>query len=475
MTDKARHTGTALIYAINRTQDWWSHVGDNLGYERSLVVTDIRNTGDICVVEDFYRYYTSFYRNHSLDSNLLSAAQVEEVIARCRLLRFLPKRRAAAMALAMAAAFDTILETEQPSVILSFPIDRYVSDVLEIRARARSIPYFELTASAIEDMCMLLYRGRLIKRATQPERELVERCIRGIVDPLFTPKYVQGRSNFTVTRFLKVFYYFRLRAVVFKIISWCKRDPLNLHYLDAQSFLGHKPHLSDARITGMVDHQWRSRLEAMPKEKRLLIGLQLFPEASIDYWIDDLKMIEHEDLLVDVASAFSKAGFLILVKDHPLQFGFRQVELLERLLKLPNVVLVPYEVSGNELLALSGVSFTCTGTLGLQAALLGMQSIVTENYYSTPGDFTLLENRQQVSGLPARILPEVTGEALAARQISIIENLLRGSFPGDFLSFRNFDPGNPSPGIAQMARVLGDQMTELKTEVLSLSRSVPID
>ena len=45
-----------------------------------------------------------------------------------------------------------------------------------------------------------------------------------------------------------------------------------------------------------------------------------------------------------------QAGYHIFVKDHPLQFGFRQRELFERLSKLPLGHLVPYDVSANFLL-----------------------------------------------------------------------------------------------------------------------------
>ena len=55
-----------------------------------------------------------------------------------------------------------------------------------------------------------------------------------------------------------------------------------------------------------------------------MFGLQLFPEASIDYWLRNVELIDHDNLVVDAARSFSEQGFLVLVKDHPSQFGFRQ-------------------------------------------------------------------------------------------------------------------------------------------------------
>lgn len=213
----------------------------------------------------------------------------------------------------------------------------------------------------------------------------------------------------------------------------------------------------------MVDVDWRNKLDRFAPEKRVFFGLQLFPEASIDYWIPDLELIKHEDLLVDAATAFSEAGYLVLVKDHPLQFGFRQRGLIERLLKLSNVVFVPYEVSGNEVLSKCGVNFTCTGTLGLQAGLLGLKSITTKSYYYTPSDFILLDSRKSVADLPARV--EATPVAdLGARQRRIIANLLRGSFKSDFFSFQNFDPAAPSRGATDMGRLAGEEIRLLLSQ-----------
>jgi hypothetical protein len=456
----AKMTGSVLIYTIHRVEPWWAEIGRNMGYARSATVSDIRGDGDYDVVDDFYAAYARHYKASATASALLDEAQITDIIARCRLLRWLPKRRAAAMALAMADAFEKVLDAEQPAVIAAFPMDRYVSDVLERVGAKRGIPFFELTASAVPSMSMLLYRGQLITRAADPAPELVEKIVHEIADPLFTPAYVQGAKRFTPAKWLRVFAYFRLRGRFFKGLSLVKRDPLGLHYLDAQAFLGHKPRLSDIRMCKMVEEDWRAKAEAFPADKRLFIGLQLFPEASIDYWIPDLEMIAHEDLLFDVAQAFTGAGYAVLVKDHPLQFGFRQVALLDRLKRLPNVVIVPYEVSGNEVLDACGVNFTCTGTLGLQAALTGKVSITTSCYYTTPEDFILFNHRSEVADLPRRVAAAVVPDDLAARQRRIVAHLLKGSFESDFFSFKGFDATAPTQSVGELGRAFGEEVTQ---------------
>lgn len=444
---------SVLIYAINRTDAWWKHVGDNLGFSRNVVVTDIRGTGDCDVIDDFYAEFDR--QSRASRPLVLDTAELDDVIARCRLLRWLPRAQAAAMVRGMEFAFGRVLDSVKPAIVVSFPIDRYVSDVLERLAGKRGMPYVELTASLISGMAMLMYRGQLVKTGYRPSEDELDARVKEIANPSFTPSYVQNSVRYTATRWLRTFAYFRIRGHGFKLISWLKRDPLNLHYLDAQAFLGHKPRLSDLRVLKMVDWQWRDRLADFPPERRVFFGLQLFPEASIDYWLANRDLIDYENLMVDAAQAFSRAGWLVLVKDHPSQFGFRQSELIERLRALPNVVFVPYDVSGNEVMSLVKCNFTLTGTLGLQAALLGLTSLVAPTYYTTPDDFVLIRERADAHTLPDRVALTAPATDVAKRQRRVLGQLMEGSFVGDFFSFRGFRRESPAPSVAALASELG--------------------
>ena len=453
---------SALIYAIHRTHPWWAQVGSHMGFDTVTVLTDRRGEGDRSTTDAYYRAFKARHAAQDRSSALLTAAEVEDIIARCRVLRWQTVRKASAMALAMADAMEAMLEAVKPDVIVSFPIDNYNQDVLARRARARSIPYFEVTASALPDMCMLMHRGRLITSDERPDPAQVEARIREIADPLFTPAYVQGQAAYTPARFFRTLGYFRLRAAWFKLYSWLRNDPLNIHYLDAQPDLGHKARVRDVRVTGMVETDWQEKLAAFPRNRRVFMGLQVFPEAAIDYWLDDLDLIRHEDFLVEAARRFTAAGFQIVVKDHPLQFGFRQTGLLDRLKALPDVIIVPYEVSGNAVLAQCEINLTATGTLGLQCALMGGTAITGEAYYVTnDDDFLVIRTWADLDGLPERVAARGVPASLPDRQRRIIARLMRGSFKADFHSFKGFDAANPNPGAAELGRQLGAQIRKL--------------
>jgi hypothetical protein len=336
------------------------------------------------------------------------------------------------MIVAMEISVARVLDEFSPDIVLSFPIDRYVSDILQRLSHKRGIPYVELTASLISGMCMLMRRGELLQFADKTDQRLLDQYVELIAKPSFTPSYVQSAANYNYIRWLKIYLYFQIRGWGFKLISWLKRDPLSLHYLDAQSFLGHKPKIRDIQILKLVDFNWRHKLENFPKSHRVFFGLQLFPEASIDYWVSNLNLIDYENLMLHAAKVFSDAGYIILVKDHPSQFGFRQCQFIERLLAIPNVLFVPYEISGNEVVSLVDINFTLTGTLGLQSALLGLKSIIAPNYYQTNDDFLIFNNAEEISAIPVVLQTWQPRSELAECRYRIIDHLMRGSFVGDF-------------------------------------------
>ena len=452
-------TQSVMIFGIHRTSDWWRYIGQNIGFEHTFVVTELRNEGDISITDNFYKALKNRQSPSASPNDFFTEAEIKDIIARCRVLRWLNESLARSMLNAMAAVFDELLDIHKPSIILSFTIDRYVTDVLERRAAQRNIPFLELTASVFSGMSMLLQRGKPVELESVPKREVVYEKIQELIDPTYVASYAAKKNPYNRFKFIKTLGYFRLRAFVFKIISWWNRDVLGLHYLDAQPFLGHKCRWKDIRITKLIDFDWKQKLTEFPREKRVLFGLQLFPEASIDYWIDDLELIQHEAMLVEAAKAFSDAGYLILVKDHPLQFGFRQTDVLLDLLAIKNVILVPYAVSAGELLSHVGVNFNCTGTLGLQATLRGMKSIVTESYYTGVGNFIKFSNREQIKDLPEHVEnQELVLKFDAGYQYKVVENLLRTSFNGELFSFAGFDKNQPAQNALELARALGERL-----------------
>ena len=99
-------------------------------------------------------------------------------------------------------------------------------DVLQRRAVARGIPYYELTASVFSGMSMLLNRGRLVQAEDDPQEQIVKEKEAELVDPTYVASYVPRKRTYTAGKFIRTLAYFRTRAVALKAVSWLQRDPL---------------------------------------------------------------------------------------------------------------------------------------------------------------------------------------------------------------------------------------------------------
>ncbi len=189
----------------------------------------------------------------------------------------------------------------------------------------------------------------------------------------------------------------------------------------------------------------------------------------MDYWLKSQDMLAHDDVVVRYCEVLGRAGYRIFVKDHPLQFGFRQRELFERLSKLPFVTLVPYDVPANLLIEKCAISVTFTGTIGFQAALAGLCSVATDPYYATEQHFLHVRNAEEIGSLAERLERWRPPDDLAVTRREIMRHLAAISVEGDYFGWRKFDPGER--GSASIRRAVGAVSERALAEVFEVDRA----
>ncbi|MDP3270037.1 MAG: hypothetical protein Q8M40_13445 [Legionella sp.] len=433
-----------IFFSHHNTTPWWQFLAENLNCtSSSAVMSDLREPVDFCIVNDFYHHL----KNQNCEQIAIDHFSEEEcasIIKRCRVLRNLKKSLALSMIGSMWLTLDALIKKEKPKLIVSFIMDRYLFDVLGRITQEYNIKFVEMTASIIPDHVMLMERGKLIK-FRDPEPAEIDKSRTLLINESFTPSYVSKSKKYNNLLFWRTFLYFKLRGLAFDLIRYLKRDKLNIHYLDAKNSLNHKPRLLDYKVKSYMDDTWEHKLSLTPKDKRVFIGLQLLPEASLDYWLEDLSLLNNEELILKVCHVLGKEGYVIFVKDHPLQFGFRKREVIQKLAALSYVVLVPYEVPATLLIKECPVTVTCTGTIGFQSALAGSCSVVSNAYYSDQEHFVHFNNLMDIEGLPEKIklFQMNNSRSISEKGIDkLLNNVLSASMPGDLFSFRKFDKNN---------------------------------
>ncbi len=427
-----------VFFTIHRTTPWWKYLASRIDFADVTVLSDLRGEGDYSLVDDFYRFMRKG------DAAVAALARFgedgcDDIILRCRSLRSLDRDLAMRMIGGMAQAIELAFDRLDPRLLLSFTMDRYVMDVMARIAKARGIEFLEMTASIIPDQVFFHRRGQIVP-LREPSKEELDHAVRLICLSDFMPVYVKDAQKFSRFRFWQVFGYFVVRGAFFNVWRYLKRDRYNLHYIDSLKRLSHKVRPGDVAVLDMLRDDWQQRLEAVPKERRVFIGLQLYPEASLDYWLPSHAMLQHDDVVLRYCEVLGRADYHIFVKDHPLQFGFRQRELFDRLSKLPFATCVPYDVSANFLIEQCSVAVTFTGTIGFQAALAGLASVVTDPYYAGEGDtFLQVNDVGEIDGIVDRLEAWRQPHDLDAARPEIVRKLAGASTPGNYFTWKNFD------------------------------------
>ena len=443
-----------IFFTIHSTTSWWTYLASQIDFAEVTVLSDLRGEGDRRLVDDFYRFMKTGDPTAAAATRF-GADGCADIILRCRVLRSLDRTLALRMIGAMAQAIEVVFDDLDPDLVLTFTIDRYVMDVMARVAHRRGIDFLEMTTSIIPDQIMLMRRGRPA-RLCEPSDEGVDAAVAVLCKADFAPTYVRGAKKFSKLQFWRVFGYYALRGAFFNVWRFFKRDRYNCHYLDALKRLKHKVRVGDVKVLRLLDPHWEAKLQQVPRDKRVFLGLQLFPEASMDYWLASQEMLAHDDVIVRYCEVLGQAGYHTFIKDHPLQFGFRQRELFERLSNLPFVTLVPYEVPAAPMIANCAISVTFTGTIGLQAALAGLCSVVTDPYYATESQFLHVHDADEIGGVAGRIAQWQPPKDLAHARREIIRHLAAISADGNYFGWRNFDPGSVTAraSVDSLARTL---------------------
>jgi hypothetical protein len=429
-----------IFFTIHSTTPWWKYLASRIDFADVTVLSDLRGDGDRSLVDDLYRI---MQKGDAAEAAIACFGEegCADIILRCRVLRSIDRSLALRMIGGMTQAIERAFDELDPDLVMTFTIDRYVMDVMERTARKRGIDFLEMTTSIIPDEVMLMRRGRPVW-LRDPSNDDVDAAVGLVCKADFAPAYVRDAKRFSTARFWRVFGYYALRGAFFNIWRFLKRDRFNIHYMDALKRLKHKVRIGDVAVLRLIDRNWESRLSEVPRERRVFLGLQLFPEASMDYWLKSPGMLAHDDVLVRYCEVLGRAGYRIFVKDHPLQFGFRRRELFERLSMLPFVTLIPYDVPANLLIEKCTISVTFTGTIGFQAALAGLCSVATDPYYATEEHFLNVRNAEEIGSLAERLERWRPPDDLAVTRREIMRHLAAVSVEGDYFGWRKFDPEN---------------------------------
>ena len=122
----------------------------------------------------------------------------------------------------------------------------------------------------------------------------------------------------------------------------------------------------------------RTTLEEIETKKFVFYGFHVQPEASVDV------CGRYNENQFEIALNIWRQlppGWLLVLKEHSNAIGNRSVSFFKKLLRYPNIVLINEYTDSHQIIKKAQLVVVNTGTLGLEAALMGIPAISLSKVY----------------------------------------------------------------------------------------------
>ena len=420
-----------VLCMVRQQEEFFRYVCPRVFEGDILYLNEYRAGAGLNLMERFYR----LWRRGGGKS--LPAERVEDIIRRDRVLRTLPRAKAARMVGAMALALDHILDETQPALFIAKPVDNYIADLMYEELERRDIARFGMGAHVLNGYSRAHIRGEYVRT-----RETDDREIEAAVSQLATDNF---RPNFAIYKDLSLGVHLdkwarlNLKRAGYALKRLAERDYLNFEYLSVGPRIIRRTLMSYSGIH-YFSRDWKARAARSGKPV-VYLPLHCWPEITVDYWLSNYEFADYETGVARMVEALSKR-FFVLVKEHPWEAGGRPVEFYQALIEW-GATLIPAFTHSGEVVNASDYALVANSTVGIEAALRGKRVITLERpSYFVPELFHAVDTMEDVDALTPEILEARPLPPLDEARRMLMKHILEGCFEGDFLTLDYMKPEN---------------------------------
>ena len=322
------------------------------------------------------RRYYSFLKKEKFINKTSYLMNDRDIILRCRLLRKLKRIDALKHLYAMRVAISEFMDVYQPDIILSLTIDSFVIDCLYEYAQSKSIRFVGLVPSFVNGYFRLSARGEHLCLRAPTEGE-VSNVLSFLENQHYQPNFLKASKRSPFWSFIKRWARNLVKPVYFYIKRHLSLERYNYHYWASEKVS--LDWLSFNPVFNIGDEDWQHKVLKNGK-KNIYIPLQMIPEATVDYWCDNLDAVEYENTLYEIIIRLS-SDFNFLIKEHPNVLGWRNPQIYQNLQSIEGVTICPTDTPSNEIVEFCDAVFVWTGSVGVEAALRGKPVFALCNAY----------------------------------------------------------------------------------------------
>jgi hypothetical protein len=382
-----------------------------------------------CDESTLFKYYLELIEkeNSKCERDPPSADELD-VVLRCRLLRALDRPKALKHLRAMRRAIQEVLDLEAPDLVLTETIDSYIMDLLHIESMKRKIRFIGLVPTFINGYFRITARGEYVP-SRHVSNDETKRVLKQLLELNYQPNFLKNNNSrlwiYAIGRWMRN----AVKIPYFLIKRIDRRERLNYHnwatLIVSMQWFHWLPTLS------VGNNNWRA-LASQNRKKTIYIPLQMIPEATVDYWCENIDAVNYDEYLIKLIQHLN-TDFTLLIKEHPNVLGYRNPALYRQLREIDSVVFAPTNTNSQELIDVSDAVLVWTGSVGFEAAIRGKAVLTTCDPYYVSGDYfkqiSLNTPVQEIT----KYVDSFNINQPKQRSLDLIEHVLSGLLPGRYI------------------------------------------
>lgn len=399
------------------------------GNEYNIIyISDFKYRDDVGLIKRKYKYLKDINQvSKDLFINYM------EISMRCRYLRHLKPEESKRLINSVWLAIHEIFEEYKVDFFIGLPMDNYILDLIDLYCERNNIISINPVQSFLPNLTRITRRGEYINVRTPNEQEITE-YLNLLLNKQFRPLWLSKHR--TKKDLMKLYLRERGKKILFESMKVIKSDPYSFHYnciypmpgaitVKSINLLGIRDlFLTDKNILEQKIHKYK---------RAVFLPLQFSPESSLDYNIQDSRFSEYGKLIKNIIDNLPD-DTLLIIKEHPDIYGYREKEFYNLFLGKENVVLVDVNITVQELFEYcSFVLVTGAASTGAEALVKGKTVISLGGaFYEEKGFIHEINDFDKVKNWP-EYLVDIKNNNQQLRQFiyRIISNCLLG--PYDFV------------------------------------------
>lgn len=336
---------------------------------------------------------------------------VNDIVTRCRGLRGVSYVFAKKLVYRAYLFFDRFYSSQSNlKLIVSGTVDNYVMDIMHRLGRSYGIKFVGVTDSFMSPEYKLVTMRGESSRFNKPTDQEVSAVYDRIKNSILNSSIPSRKKAFQRSIYGLGSYFYRI--VVRYFLYYKIQDKLAYEYVFAPLLRNFS---SLDQLKALKYLRVKKEVVIDRNKKYAYIPLHYVPEATTDYWIDDLNNVDYQSSVLNVVLKLRENSFEVIVKEHPAFYLSRFSDFYEQLEKAGCQLLTPF-ITTVEVFSFVDLVVVWNGSTGIEAIVHKKPVVKVVNSYYGDGIIPDIEF--------AKALPVPTDEM--GRQV--VKKVLESSF-----------------------------------------------